>query len=252
MLDQNLQNDIRVLAEMQGFNQIGFAPALCDPRAQKRLIQFINNGEHGDMEWMANTLKRRLSPQNMWSNAKTAIILAMSYAPDYNPLIDLKKKDIGVISVYARGDDYHDLIKKRLKYIARKIAVSWNGDVKVFVDTAPLMEKSLAFYSGLGWQGKHTNLISRTLGNWFFLGVILTNLELPLKNNTQKFYQNKRFFDGQLCGECTRCLDICPTDALSKPYQLNAKACISYLTIEHKGPIPIKYRKAIGNRIFGC
>ncbi len=254
MLNLEKQTYICNLAKEHGFTQTGFCDAIIDPREQARLLSFVQNGEHGTMEWMEKTLQRRLSPQNMWENAKTAIVVAMNYAPESNPLDDLKHKDHGVISVYARGDDYHEIIKKRLKAIARDIANLWNVDVKVFVDTAPLMEKPLAAKTLIGWQGKHTNLISRELGNWFFLGVILTDMKLPQLQKTVSIGLDKQQKNNtkNLCGTCTLCLDICPTNAFIKPYQLNAKACISYLTIEHQGIIPIQYREAIGNRIFGC
>jgi len=186
-------------------------------------------------------LERRAHPKAMWAQARGAIVLGVNYGPDHDPLQTLELKDRGALSVYAQGDDYHDLIKKRLKALAGWARARFGGEVKVFVDTAPLMEKPLAEAAGLGWQGKHTNLVSRTFGSWLFLGAILTTLELAPDPPGQDH-----------CGACRACLDICPTGAFPAPYQLDARACISYLTIEHKGPIPVQYRKALGNRIYGC
>ena len=209
--------------------------------AGARLEEFVAAGHHGSMDWMETTLARRAHPKAMWPDARSAVVVGLNYAPDHDPLVSLEKPERGVISVYARGADYHDLLKKRLKQLARTFAETSGADVKVFVDTAPLMEKPLAAQAGLGWQGKHTNLVSRELGNWLFLGVMLTDADLtPDAPETDH------------CGSCRACLDICPTDAFPEPYKLDARACISYLTIEHKGPIPHKFRAKMGNRIYGC
>lgn len=193
------------------------------------------------MNWLEERATWRADPQVLWPEARSIIMLAEPYTPLHDPLNDLARRDNGVISVYARGRDYHDIVKKRLKRVARWLVAQAECEVKVFVDTAPVAEKPLAAASGLGWQGKHTNLVSRELGNWFFLGAIFTTAELTP--------------DGaeiDHCGSCRRCLDICPTDAFPAPYQLDARRCISYLTIEHKGPVPTDLREAMGNRIYGC
>jgi len=195
----------------------------------------------GDMHWLEETRDRRVHAQAMWPHARTAIVLALNYGPDHDPMENLNAKGCGNLSVYARGRDYHDVIKGRLKQIASRIASREKVAVKVFVDTAPLMEKPLAARAGLGWQGKHTNLVSREYGSWLFLGVILTDAD---------WAEQKIISD--YCGSCTKCLDICPTNAFPAPYQLDARRCISYLTIEHKGAVPREFRTAIGNRIFGC
>lgn len=226
-----------------GFDAVGFAPATMPGAARDGLARFLEAGWHGTMDWMAETRDRRAAPQNLWPEAHTAILVAMNYGPDesYDPLGALAHKDRATISCYAQNRDYHDAIKGKLKQAAGRFAARTGADVKVFVDTAPLMEKPLAEQAGLGWQGKHTNLVSRDLGSWFFLGAILTDMALP---------PDKPETDH--CGSCRACLDVCPTDAFPAPYQLDARRCISYLTIEHKGPIPIEFRKAIGNRIYGC
>ncbi|MBO6676622.1 MAG: tRNA epoxyqueuosine(34) reductase QueG [Rhizobiales bacterium] len=206
-----------------------------------RLERFVTLGRHGTMGWMEETLERRGHPRALWPEARAIIMLGLSYAPDTDPMGTLDKGDTGTISVYARNRDYHDVIKGRLKTLASKIVSKLGGGVKVFVDTAPVMEKPLAEAAGLGWQGKHTNLVSREHGSWLFLGAIFTTLDLPDDAP-----------ESDHCGSCTRCLDICPTNAFPAPYQLDARRCISYLTIEHKGPIPEEFRKAMGNRIYGC
>jgi epoxyqueuosine reductase len=224
-----------------GFDACGFARADAAWPAAPRLAQFIEAGRHGQMDWLERTAERRAHPKAMWSDARSAIVLGVNYGPDQDPLEALSLKDRGVLSVYAQGDDYHDLIKKRLKQLAGWVQARFGGEVKVFVDTAPLMEKPLAEAAGLGWQGKHTNLVSRAFGSWLFLGAVLTTLELTPDPP-----------GADHCGGCRACLDVCPTGAFPAPYQLDARACISYLTIEHKGPIPAEYRKALGNRIYGC
>ena len=210
-----------------------------------RLKEFIDSGFHGDMKWMEETYERRKSPINLWPEARSAIVLGLNYGPEIDPLTKIDNKSLGNISVYAQGKDYHDVIKGRLKSFSSKLIARLDKkketNVKVFVDTAPLMEKPLAEKSGIGWQGKHTNLVSREFGSWLFLGVILVNkiFEYDSPENNH-------------CGSCDKCIQICPTNAFDRPYKLNATKCISYLTIENKNIIPKKYRKAIGNRIFGC
>ena len=209
--------------------------------AGEKLEAFVDAGFHGSMEWMETTLTRRKAPTAMWPDARSGIVVGLNYGPDHDPMRNLERRCEGNISVYARGKDYHDVLKKRLKQLARKFAETAEVDVKVFVDTAPLMEKPLAQKSGLGWQGKHTNLVSREHGSWLFLGVMLTAAELT--PDTPEIDH---------CGSCQACLDICPTQAFPAPYSLDARRCISYLTIEHKGPIPEPFRAPMGNRIYGC
>ena len=228
-------------ARTNGFSTLGVTAPDSITGARERLQTFLDAGAHGDMDWLANEPARRANPKVLWSEVRSVIMLGMNYGPDENPLTLLERKTIGNISVYARGDDYHDLIKKRLKTVARWLIAQAGGDVKVFVDTAAVMEKPLAHAAGLGWQGKHTNLVSRELGSWLFLGAIFTTLDLPHDRA-----------DGNHCGSCQSCLDICPTNAFPAPYRLDARKCISYLTIEHKSAIPREYREAIGNRIYGC
>jgi epoxyqueuosine reductase len=206
-----------------------------------RFMKFIADGLHGDMDWLEAKAERRQHPNAMWPEAKSAIVLGLSYAPDDDPLRFLGEPSRASISIYASRRDYHDVVKPRLKRVARALQLATGADVKVFVDTAPLLEKPLAALAGLGWQGKHTNLVSRDHGSWLYLGIILTQAEIE---------PDKPEHDH--CGRCRRCLDICPTAAFRSPYQLDARRCISYLTIEHKGPIPHEFRAAIGNRIFGC
>ncbi len=211
------------------------------PEAKVRLERFLADGAHGDMVWMAATAERRASPNALWPDVRSVIMLGMNYGPDEDPLAILTRKYRAAISTYAKGDDYHELIKSRLKEIARWLVANAGGDVKVFVDTAAVMEKPLAAKAGLGWQGKHTNLVSRQYGSWLFLGSIFTTLDLPADAA-----------EPDNCGSCRACLDICPTAAFPEPYRLDARRCISYLTIEHKGPIPREFRAAMGNRIYGC
>jgi len=237
-----IKNALIAQARDIGFSAVGVTDPDSISGAHERLQAFIDAGAHGDMDWLANEPARRASPRVLWSEVRSVIMLGMNYGPDENPLELLKQTTRGNISVYARGDDYHDLIKKRLKVLARWLVAHGGGDVKVFVDTAAVMEKPLAHEAGLGWQGKHTNLVSREYGSWLFLGAIFTTLDLP-----------RDATDGvSHCGSCQSCLDICPTDAFPAPYRLDARKCISYLTIEHKGPIPREFRNAIGNRIYGC
>jgi epoxyqueuosine reductase len=232
-------------AREQGFDAVGITRPDAIPLAAERLRQFLAEGAHGDMNWMATTAARRGDPQALWPQARSVVMLGLNYGPDRDPdgdpLAILRRRDRGAISIYAQADDYHDIIKPRLKALARWLTARAGGDVKVFVDTAAVMEKPLAGAAGLGWQGKHTNLVSRQFGSWLFLGAIFTTLDLPPDESERDH-----------CGNCHACIDICPTAAFPAPYRLDARRCISYLTIEHKGPIPRELRAAIGNRIYGC
>ena len=232
---------VRARAAALGFHAIGVARADAPWPAGARLTEFLDLHRHGEMEWMATTANRRAHPQALWPEAKSAIMLAVNYAPAREPLEGLARKSEGQISAYAKRRDYHDIIKSRLKAFARVFAEDTGAQVKVFVDTAPLMEKPLAQRAGLGWQGKHTNLVSREFGSWLFLGAILTDLALEPDAPEEDH-----------CGQCRACLDICPTGAFPAPYQLDARRCVAYLTIEHPGPIPAELRAGIGNRVFGC
>ncbi len=211
------------------------------PRVPERLHAFLKAGYHGQMGWLEDRADWRGDPRKLWSEARSVIILAETYSPEHDPLDDLKHRETGAISVYARGRDYHDVVKKRLKRLARWLVAEASCEVKVFVDTAPVAEKPLAEAAGLGWQGKHTNLVSRDLGNWFFLGAIFTTVDLPADQA-----------ETDHCGNCRRCLDVCPTDAFPAPYRLDATRCVSYLTIEHRGPVDEELRAGMGNRIYGC
>jgi epoxyqueuosine reductase len=212
-----------------------------NPQAKAWFERFIAEGQHGDMDWLASTTARRTDPNVLWPEARSVVMLGLNYGPDRDPLAILAQRDRGAISVYAQGDDYHEIIKSKLKAIARWLVANAGGDVKVFVDTAAVMEKPLGQRAGLGWQGKHTNLVSRQHGSWLFLGAIFTTLELPTDAA-----------EIDHCGSCQACLDVCPTNAFPAPYRLDARRCISYLTIEHKGPIPRELRPLMGNRIYGC
>ncbi len=232
---------VDALASEAGFSATRVASAHAPWEHGDRLSEAIDKGHHGTMAWMETTLERRRHPTAMWAQAKSAIIVGVNYGPDRDPLEALKRTSSGTISVYAQGDDYHDIIKKRLKAFAGALHRDLSCEVKVFVDTAPLMEKPLAARAGLGWQGKHTNLVSRAFGSWLFLGCVLLDIEIEPDAP-----------EVDHCGSCTACLDICPTGAFPAPYQLDARRCISYLTIEHDGSIPIEFRAAMGNRIYGC
>ena len=234
-------SELRAHAKAEGFDACGIAPAKLPDEIAKNLQAFIANGNHGTMDWMADTYERRASPAAMWPQAKSAIVLATNYNQGLDAFARVERKSTANISTYALNRDYHEVIKGRLKRLATWFAKAAKAEVKVFVDTAPLMEKPLAAMAGLGWQGKHTNLVSRQLGSWFFLGVILTDAALPLDQPEQDH-----------CGNCRACLDICPTQAFTAERQIDARRCISYLTIEHKGEIPLEFRKPIGNRIYGC
>jgi len=224
-----------------GFDAVGFARADLAPEARARLLAFLDQGLHGDMGWMADRVEQRANPRVLWPAAVSVIVLGLCYAPDDDPLASLGRPDRGTISVYARNRDYHAIVKGRLKHLAQFIVSRFGADVKVFVDTAPVMEKPLGQQAGLGWQGKHTNLVSRTHGSWLFLGEIFTTLPIP----PDAPHPDR-------CGSCARCLTACPTDAFPAPYRLDARRCVSYLTIEHKGPIPVDLRPLMGNRIYGC
>jgi epoxyqueuosine reductase len=232
---------IKAEAKGLGFDAVRITGAEGVAGGAERLAQFIAGGLHGGMGWMAERAHWRADPRAMWPDAKSAILLGVNYGPDDDPTAVLARKDRGGISVYARGDDYHDVVKKKLKALGGFIHRRFGAEVKVFVDTAPVMEKPLAARAGLGWQGKHTNLVSRQFGSWLFLGSVFTTLDLPADTPEHDH-----------CGNCHACLDACPTRAFPAPYRLDARRCISYLTIEHKGPIPHQFRAAMGNRIYGC
>ncbi len=232
---------IRDKALELGFDVVGFASAAAPWPEGARLAAYVEAGRHGEMAWMAETLERRSHPTAMWDGAVSAIMLGLNYGPTLDPLARLKDPGLANISVYAQGEDYHEVIKPRLKALGRWMVERFGGELKVFVDTAPLMEKPLAARAGLGWAGKHTNLVSRQYGSWLFLGAILTSLDLPPDPP-----------EADHCGSCRACQDICPTGAFPAPYQLDARACISYLTIEHAGPILRPYREKLGNRVYGC
>ena len=229
-------------AREAGFAKMGVCRPDALPELGSRLAAFVDAGMHGQMAWMAERMHWRGAPDKLWPEAKSVIMLAEPYLPGHDPLAALEARDCGTISVYAQGRDYHDVVKKRLKKVGRWLIEQVPGaQIKVFVDTAPVMEKPLAQAAGLGWQGKHTNLLGRDLGSWFFLGAIFTTVTLD--PDTPEVSH---------CGTCTACLDVCPTDAFPAPYRLDARRCISYLTIEHKGPVDPTLRAKLGNRIYGC
>jgi epoxyqueuosine reductase len=225
----------------EGFASVGVCRPDAVPEIAERLERFVAEGRHGQMGWMAERMGWRGDPSALWPAARSVVMLAEPYTPDHDPLAVLEQRDRAAVSVYAQNRDYHDIVKKRLKRVGRWLVAQEGCEIKVFVDTAPVMEKPLAQAAGLGWQGKHTNLLSRDLGNWFFLGALFTTADLepdaPGREN---------------CGSCTACLDICPTDAFPAPFQLDARRCISYLTIEHAGPVDAELRPLMGNRIYGC
>jgi len=228
-------------ARAHGFDLMGIAAPDAIPEAAPRLSAFLAEGQHGDMEWLARSPDRRGDPSILWPEVRSVVMLGLNYGPAQDPLQILEQRQRAAISVYAQGDDYHDVIKSRLKAVARWLVQQAGGDVKVFVDTAAVMEKPLAAAAGVGWQGKHTNLVSRRFGSWLFLGAIFTTLALPRTRP-----------EADHCGSCRACLDACPTAAFPAPYRLDARRCISYLTIEHKGPIARDLRPLMGNRIYGC
>ena len=241
----NLITDIKAAiaerARAEGFDVVRFTTTEAAPRNHQGLEAYLSAGHHGSMDWMESRKDERADPKTLWPEAKSAIVLGLNYGPAHNPLALLAHKERGAISAYAQGDDYHDLVKKKLKAVAGYIFEKHRVQVKVFVDTAPVMEKPLAQKAGLGWQGKHTNLVSREFGSWLFLGSIFTELELEPDES-----------EVDHCGSCSACLDVCPTAAFPAPYQLDARRCISYLTIEHKDAIPREFRSLMGNRIYGC
>ena len=238
----SLKEQLVRFAQEEGFAAVGVCRPDAVPELPARLKAFVNAGMHGQMGWMAERMAWRADPTALWPEARSVIMLAEPYTPEHDPLAVLEETDRAAISVYAQNRDYHDVVKKRLKRVGRwLIEQAPEAEIKVFVDTAPVMEKPLAQAAGLGWQGKHTNLLSRDLGNWFFLGAIFTTLELA-PDEAQVSH----------CGSCTACLDICPTAAFPAPYQLDARRCISYLTIEHRGPVDEELRALMGNRIYGC
>jgi epoxyqueuosine reductase len=236
-----IQDSIRSKALELGFDAVGFAKAALAPEARDNLQAFIAQGLHGEMDWMPAKADRRGDPQVLWPEAKSVVVLGLNYGPEEDPLDTAPDADRANISVYARHRDYHDVLKKKLKALGRWIHETHQTEIKVFVDTAPVMEKPLAQAGGIGWQGKHTNLVSRGLGSWLFLGEVFLAIDLP-----------EDAAESDHCGECRRCLDACPTNAFPAPYRIDARRCISYLTIEHKGPIPRDLRPLIGNRIYGC
>jgi len=236
-----MKSAIRKLARETGFDVTGFTLPELPAHAPQGLRAFLGNQHHGEMTWMEEKADRRVSPGVIWPEAKSIIVLGQNYGPESDPMEKLADKNTGNISCYAQGKDYHDVVKKKLKALARAIAKEFSCEVKVFVDTAPVMEKPLAEQAGLGWQGKHTCIVSREFGSWLFLGEIFTTL--PLAPDDAEIDH---------CGSCSACLDICPTNAFVGPHELDARKCISYLTIEHKGHIDMQFRKAIGNRIYGC
>ena len=239
---ERLARWLRAEAHSLGFDTCRVAAPDAIPLAPERLSAALRDGHLADMAWMGETAARRADPRALWPDVRSVIVLGANYGPRSDPLRVLERPDRAGISVYARHRDYHDVIKGRLKTLAQKLlARAEDGDVKVFVDTAPLMEKPLAEAAGVGWQGKHTNLVSREFGSWLFLGSILTTLDLARDDG-----------EADRCGSCRRCLDACPTDAFPAPYRLDARRCISYLTIERKGPIPHEFRAAMGNRVYGC
>jgi epoxyqueuosine reductase len=238
---RKLTDFVRAEAAALGFDLCRITTPDSIPLAPERLREFLANGFHGTMGWMEETEERRANPKTLWGDVRSVVMFGLNYGPDEDPRDVLGKPDKAAISVYARNRDYHDIIKGRLKEIATRFAARAGEDVKVFVDTAPVMEKPLAEAAGLGWQGKHTNLVSRTHGAWLFLGSMFTTADLCLDEAERDH-----------CGSCRACLDACPTNAFPAPYKLDARRCISYLTIEHKGPIPFEFRPMIGNRIYGC
>ncbi|HKV00008.1 MAG TPA: tRNA epoxyqueuosine(34) reductase QueG [Vineibacter sp.] len=236
-----IREEIRAEAVRLGFDAVGFAAAQAPPQQHEALAAYVRNGWHGDMDWLAEDTARRSDPVRLWPAARTLIALGMNYGPSRDPLAVLAQRDRAAISVYAHGRDYHLVVKSRLKALGLWMWNRWGRELKVFVDTAPVMERPAAARAGVGWQGKHTNLVSRSHGSWLFLGTILTALDLPADEP-----------ESDHCGTCQACLDICPTRAFPAPGRLDARRCISYLTIEHAGPIPREFRTAIGNRVYGC
>ncbi|WP_424932796.1 tRNA epoxyqueuosine(34) reductase QueG [Amaricoccus macauensis] len=241
MTSEALARRLKARARTEGFTAAGLCRPDAIPDAPRRLSEFLAADFHGQMNWLAERSHWREDPRALWPEARSILMLAEAYTPGENPLTLLDQREIGAISAYARGRDYHDLVKKRLKRLGRWLVSETGCEIKVFVDTAPVMEKPLGQAAGLGWQGKHTNLLGRHLGNWFFLGAIFTTLDLPPDPPEREH-----------CGSCRACLDICPTNAFPAPFRLDARRCISYLTIEHHGPVDEELRPLMGNRIYGC
>ncbi len=241
MTPRQLTENIRTHALSIGFDAVGFTDAMGNEKDAAALAAFIDQGRHGDMAWMADTMDRRSSPTALWPEARSVIALGMSYVPRTDPLAILGQPDRGAVSVYAQGRDYHDIIKKRLKALARWLVETHGGEVKVFIDTAPVMEKPLASRAGLGWQGKHTNMVSRKFGSWLFLGEVFTTLDLATDAP-----------EPDHCGSCDKCQTACPTGALDEAYRMDATKCISYLTIEHKNHLPSDLMEKMGNHLYGC
>ena len=238
----DLREHIRAQALELGFDSCGFGPASIPERNRARYVDFITSGQHGTMDWMEARLDQRSDPQTLWPEARSVVVVGLNYGPEDNPLDRLSQPERANFSVYAENRDYHDILKKRLKRLGRWIAEQTGGQpLKVFVDTAPVPEKALAAQTTVGWQGKHSNLVSPTYGSWLFLGVIYLSFDVPADAPAT-----------DQCGSCTRCIDICPTRAIPAPYTLDATRCLAYLSIEHKGSIPVEFRKAMGNRIYGC
>ena len=241
MFKERLLAEFEIKAKEVGFDDFAVTDLNGFQFNTKKIQDFIKKDYHGEMNWLKDKIHIRKDPKNIWKEAKSAIILGMNYGPENNPIKELKEKNKAYISIYSRRKDYHKVIKSKLKLLAKFIQEKSNAQVKVFVDTAPIMEKPLAHAAGIGWSGKHTNIVSKKFGSWLFLGVILTSIEI-----------NKKKEKKLLCGTCEKCKDACPTGAIVKPFILDARKCISYLTIEHKSNIEKKFRKSIGNRIFGC
>lgn len=241
IMSNTLKQTLVEQAISEGFDSCRICRPWDVPLVPKRLAHYIDKGRHGQMEWLAERTHWRANPAALWPQARSVIMLAESYTPDHSPMENLAHKNTGTVSVYAQNRDYHDIVKKRLKRLARWLIAQHDCEVKVFVDTAPVPEKPLGQAAGMGWQGKHTNLVSRDLGSWFFLGSVFTTLDLPVDNA-----------EIDHCGNCTKCLDVCPTNAFPAPYQVDARRCISYLTIEHHGPVDEELRPMLGNRIYGC
>ena len=238
---ETLKERIAREAKALGFDAVRFASADAVDGAGEALDRFLADGRQGDMTWLATTAERRKAPHALWPDAKSVIVLGLNYGRGGDPLAVLKERSRGAISIYAQGADYHDVLEAKLKPLAARVQELTQGEVKIFVDTAPVMEKPLAARAGLGWQGKHTNLVSREYGSWLFIGSIFTSAAIEPDAPEEDY-----------CGACRRCLDVCPTSAFTAPYRIDARACISYLTIEHKGHIAPRFREAMGNRIFGC
>ncbi|MDE3015736.1 MAG: tRNA epoxyqueuosine(34) reductase QueG [Pseudomonadota bacterium] len=247
----DMKSKIQQQALSLGFDAVGFSLPVLGEKAKAGLQEFIASGAHGDMQWMENNADRRADPKVLWPEVQSIIVVGHNYAPPFNPMEKLQHKTAGNISCYAQNRDYHDVIKKKLKALAGWVAEQYGCEVKVFVDTAPVMEKPLAAQAGLGWQGKHTCLVSRRFGSWLFLGSIFTTIPALVAGSGDSEIPDPAIRRGG-CGSCTRCLDVCPTQAFDSAGKLDARKCIAYLTVEHKGQVPLEFRKAVGNRVYGC